>query len=395
MKLVGIICSFESSLFPMYFKNVLGHESVKTSLLKAIHDGHVGHALMFFGKDGSGNLPLAIAFGAYILCENPGEFDRCGVCASCKQLDAWTHPDLHFSFPIVKTSDVKTSKPLQNTFVDTIKKEPYLSLKGWEQTIAGENKKSLIPADESDEIVKSLSLKSFRGGFKVLIIWRADKMNGAASNKILKTLEEPTSKTLVILVVNKSEDLLPTIVSRTQLINCGNLLDEEIANAILTDPSLEIDENRANEIARVSDGDFFKARQMVSDSSNNLEHLEIFSRWMRACVQHNITDALSVCEELSKLNKDGQQNFLEYSMNFIHKSILFFYVNPKASRLDSSALKFAERFAPFMMEADLGGFHDILSRGHFLIARNANSQLLFLKMSKDIMAIYNKRSQKH
>ena len=388
----SICVVLDEQSWQVYFKDIIGHKEVKESLLKTIKDGHVGHALYFLGPDGSGNLPLAIAFSAYILCESPTIEDRCGECPSCKQLDTWNHPDLHFSFPIIKRKPNETSEEHIEEFVQTLKKEPYLSLKSWEKKLGGETKKSIIPTAESDYIVKALSLKSFKGGHKVLIIWRADKLHQAAANKLLKTLEEPTEKTIIILVSDSTENLLPTIVSRTQLINCGWLSDDEISQGLIRE--LKVDEERANEISRLANGNFNQAKILAESEVLSSENLDIFKTWMRACVKHSMPDALKSVEEITALTKDGQQGFLEYCMDFIHKSILYTYIGKDASRFDSESLEFAEKFAPYIAKSDLDGFHNVLSHGHYMIERNVNSRLLFLKISRDLMDLYQKKPRK-
>jgi len=375
----------------LFFKDVLGHERVKGSLRKMVSDGHVGHALYFLGPDGSGNLPLAIAFASYILCENPNGEDRCGHCASCKQLSSWSHPDLHFSFPIIKKKPNETSEAHLQTFIGAVKKDPYITLKTWESVLEGENKRSIIPTAESDYIVKSLSLKSFKGGHKILIIWRADQLHTAAANKLLKTLEEPTEKTIVILVADSTESILPTIISRTHLINCGSLKDEDIEKGLQEEFNVPA-ESAAN-IARVSNGNYHQARLLAQDSTNTSEYLDIFKSWMRSCVKHDMPEALAIVEEIAKYTKDRQQNFLEYCMEFLHKSILYSYIGAESSRFDKEALEFAERFSPYMVSTDLEGFHNVLSHGHYMIERNVNSRLLFLKMSRDLMTLYNKKQK--
>jgi len=375
----------------LFFKDILGHKQVKNSLRKMVSDGHVGHALYFLGPDGSGNLPLAIAFASYILCENPTGEDRCGVCASCKQLSSWSHPDLHFSFPIIKRKHNETSEGHLQTFVNSIKKERYLTLKTWETILDGENKRSIIPTAESDYIVKSLSLKSFKGGHKVLIIWRADQLHTAAANKLLKTLEEPTEKTIIILVADSTESILPTIISRTQLINCGSLRDEDIEMGLTHE--FEIAPELAENIARVSNGNYHQARLLAQDNASTSEYLGIFKSWMRSCVKHDMPEALSIVEEISKFSKDRQQNFIEFCLEFLHKSILYSYIGAESSRFDKEALEFAERFSPYMVNSDLEGFHNVLSHGHYMIERNVNSRLLFLKMSRDLMTLYNKKQK--
>lgn len=377
----------------MYFKEIIGQTAVKKHLIKTVKGGHVGHALMLSGGVGNGKLPLAIAFAGYIFCENPGDTDRCGKCNACKKMDAMSHPDLHFSFPFVKTTSIKTCKPQMREFISTITKEPYLDLRDWELQIASDNKKSIITADESNEIVKSLTLKSFAGGHKVLIIWHADKLNREAQNKLLKTLEEPEAKTLILLITDTPENLLTTINSRTQLVKCDRLSDQVMANALVE--RFHSDPHAAMNIARIADGDFAKAKKIVSSNKQTTSYLNLFSHWMRAAATSNFYEILKACDAISKLTRDEQQNFLEYGLQFLHQSVLYEYVGKDDARFDDEAAEFAKKFAPFMAKNDLEGFHDIFSDGHYMVKRNVNAHLLFLKMGNDMVKLFKARTPQH
>lgn len=382
-----IFYSFDLFSYSVYFKDIIGHTATKALLIRMAQQGHVGHALMFLGSNGSGNLPLAIAFAGYVFCENPGNDDRCGNCASCKKMNQLGHPDLHFSFPIVKQKDGDTSKQYVKDFMALVNKHPYLSLKDWEVEHSGENKKSLIPADESTNIVKSLSLKSFSGGHKVLIVWHAERMNIQAANRLLKTLEEPSEKTIVILVVPSAEELLTTIVSRTQLINCGNVKDEEIEQWLVERE--DIDPVTAQKVARLADGNFNMALKLAHvEATDETNYFGLFVEWMRACAAKDIFKAQLVAEKLASFKRDHQQYFLDYCLQFFHKSVLQAHIGEEASRFDDEALPFAKKFAPHIAKAELVRFHDIFSNGHYMVSRNVNSSLLFMQMSYDLIGVF-------
>ncbi len=374
----------------MFFKDILGHTAIKNQLTQSVKDGHVGHALMFLGPEGSGALPMAIAFSGYIFCENPTDEDRCGVCTSCVQMNAWSHPDLHFSFPVVKQKKSETADKHAKNFLGLLKEDPYMTLKSWELAMGEEKKKSIISAEESQEIIRSLSLKSFKGGHKIMIVWRADKMNISAANKLLKTLEEPTQKTIVILVAVSPEDFLPTIVSRTQKVNCGKLTDSDIADGL--EKQYQIDPTSAKKYAHISDGNFYLARMLATHKEQPTDYLDIFTRWMRACVTSKMPDMLAVCEKIGTYTKDQQQYFLEYCLQFLHQSIVYVYLGEGAARFDDEALEFARKFAPYMEKSDIEGFQKIFSDGHYMVERNINPQLLFLKMSQDMMKLFKSNS---
>lgn len=377
----------------MYFKEIIGQQAVKSHLIKTVKQDHVSHALLFTGGIGNGKLALAVAFAGYIFCKNRGETDRCGQCDACKKMNVLGHPDLHFSFPFVKTEKIKTCAPQMREFVSTVAKEPYLDLRDWELQIADEKKKSIITADESNEIVKRLTLKSFAGGHKILIIWRADKLNTEAQNKLLKTLEEPEPKTLIILVTDSAENILPTIHSRTQLVQCEHLSDEVIATALVE--RFGADRANALNIARIADGDYGKAKKMIASNQNTSQYFEMFSLWMRAAAVGDYYKILTTSENISKLTRDEQQNFLEYALQFIHQSILYAFVGKDQARFDDEAATFAIKFAPFMVSKDLAGFHDIFSEGHYMVKRNVNAHLLFVKMANDMVKLFKPRTPQH
>ncbi len=373
----------------VYFEQIIGQKEVKKNLIRTVKDGHVSHALLFSGADGTGSLPLAVAFAGYIFCEKPGVTDRCGNCSACLKMNALTHPDLHFSFPIVKTKKIDHAKVMMREFLAFFSKNPYMNLKAWEVEIAGDNKKSLITTRESDEIVKSLSLKSFSGGHKVMIIWHPEKMNNKAANKILKTLEEPSPKTVVILVAPNSEDLMPTIISRAQLIKCDQINDVAMTAALEARLGLEYDD--AMRIARLANGDFYQATLLAEAKEASSSFLNLFSTYMRGCAVRDYKAVMDACTQLAALSRDQQQSFIEYALEFIHQSVIFEYVGRESARFDAESLKFAERFAPFIAQSNLGGFNDVLSRAHYLVQRNVNAHLLFLKTGGDMMKLFKTR----
>ncbi len=369
----------------MYFKEIVGHSELKGALTRMVKDDHVSHALMFAGKEGSGNLALAIAFASFLLCKNRGAEERCGVCPDCKQLDQLGHPDLHFSFPFVKKESVKTSDSFQRDFKNQLRLNPYISLKDWEIEMAGENKQSIITVDESSEIVKKLSLKSFAGGYKIMIIWRPEKLNQAAENKLLKTLEEPNPRTVIILVPTQAEELLPTIISRVQMVKCRPLTNAEIQEGL-------IKQNTTPEVAamaaRMAEGDYNLAMKTAKDPEAENAYFALFRDWMRTCVAPHKNDVVEVTEKISALSRDQQGYFLDYCLNFLHEAVMFAYLGKDKARYTGAAAEFAEKFAPYMADKDLGAFHDTLSKGHRLVERNVNPRLLYMKLSAEMIRIF-------
>ncbi len=330
-----------------------------------------------------------MAFASYILCSNPQADDRCGQCPACKQLDQLAHPDLHFSYPFIKTDKIKTAAPHQRAFAEVMRKNPYTSLVEWELSLNGEKKKSVITADEGHEIIKSLSLKAFAKGHKVLIIWHAEKLNREAANRLLKTLEEPSPKTLIILVCSQIDDLLPTIRSRVQLVQCEPLSEKEISKALVEREGL--DGPTAEALALRAEGSYQQALHLHLNSAAMGEQLERFSRWMRHTYKREFAEIFNLADAFSKQSRDQQQQFIEYALDFVHKCIMREFTPVGQAMFDKDAAAFAQKFAPYITGGDMQKLHDVLSEGHYLVERNVNAHLLFTRMSVDIMRYFADR----
>lgn len=371
----------------MYFRDVIGHKELKDQLIRSVEEDRISHALMFSGNEGSGTLPLALAFAGYILCENPDGNDRCGTCSSCKKVDVLGHPDLHLSFPIVIEKKVRTTERFQQEFKKVVRGNPYLDLRSWESEITETIKKSVITADESQDIIRSLSLKAFNGGYKIMIIWRADRLNPQAQNKLLKTLEEPESKTIIILTLSNPEDLLPTINSRTQSVKLSRLRDEQIAAGLVD--KKQVAEGRAQLIARLADGDFGKALRLAASEHTDSPYFEVFLEWMRSSVTAKPQQLKETSSKIAGFSREQQQSFLEFGLQFLHQSVLFNFLGNEAAVFPGDNQEAGQKFAKYIVNQDLNKLHDMMSEGHYLVQRNVYSPLLFMKMGLDMMRLFN------
>ena len=261
----------------MFFKDVIGQDHIKKHLKSTTEKGRIPHAQLFVGKEGFGTLPMAIAYAQYLLCATSNNEDSCRV--KCEKL---THPDLHFAFPVTANDKVK-KHPVSDLFLEDwrayVKEQPYGSLYNWLQFIGVENKQGLMGVDEAENIVKSLQLKSYEGGFKVMIIWMAEKMNTSASNKLLKLIEEPPEKTLFILCTENEEQIINTIKSRCQTIHFPALSEEEIAQSLIAKE--KISESAAYKIAHQSEGNYNKALHLLLHDSSDTVFEQWFITWVR------------------------------------------------------------------------------------------------------------------
>ncbi len=336
---------------------------------------------MFSGVEGSGALPMALAFAAYVLCENPAE-DRCGTCPACKQVDHLAHPDLHLSFPYPRK--LQTADRLHAEFVEAVSSNPYLSLQEWQQKI-GEDKLPGIFIDEAHRIQKCLSLKSFSGGHKIILIWMAENMNRETANNLLKTLEEPTPRTLIILVVEQPDKLLPTVLSRVQRVHCPPLSDEEVAEGLARGNN--VSSAQAADLAKMAGGSFQKALAILSENEIRKEYFGLFSNWMRHTYKPDFGQIFKLGDAFQGLRRDGQMRFLEFALDFVHKCMRLEHLGQ--SYFDAESRQFAERFAPFLAAGDLSQLHDSMSEAHYHIERNANAHLLFTSLSLKLMRYFS------
>ena len=265
----------------MLFKDIPGHDNIKTRLLNSVKQGNIAHAQMFCGISGIGKLQLAIAYARYIQCTDRQENDSCGHCPSCVKYNKLSHPDLHFVFPIIskKSGSKSVCDDYINEWRQLVIENKYFSLQDWLINIGTQNQQAIIYAQESNEIIRKLSVKSYESDYKVMIIWLPEKMNEECSNKLLKILEEPFDKTIFLMISNEPDLLLPTIISRTQQIFVRPLPQELIFNTLVNDYS--IDETSAQEIAHLSSGNMLKAVENISISEDKQYFLDMFMSMMR------------------------------------------------------------------------------------------------------------------
>src|SRR6188768_2259808 len=307
----------------MEFSKILGQEYIKNHLIKSANVGRIPHAQLFVGQEGSGNLAMAIAYTHHILCGS-----KEGINESCSlKFQKLSHPDLHFIYPTVTTDEVKT-KPKSIDFITDwrqfVLENPYGGLFDWYNVLGVQNKQGEIRVDDAQEILKSLALKSYEGGYKVMIIWMADKMNVAASNKLLKLLEEPQDKTLFILISENEEDIIQTIRSRCQVLHFNGLSEQIIADALVSREN--IDQKSATKIAHQAQGNFNKALHLVRQDSDEYPFEEWFVAWVRAAFRAKgnaaaIADLIQWSEQIAALGREAQKKFLQFCIEMFRQAL--------------------------------------------------------------------------
>jgi DNA polymerase III subunit delta' len=371
----------------MFFREIIGQTESKNRLLQTVAGNRISHAQLIFGNEGVGALPLALAYARYIHCTNRGVDDSCGQCPSCQKHSKLVHPDLHFVFPVAISKDVRVSTHLIPQWREALLENAYLTLDEWFGKLDAENKQPVIGTDESGEILKKLSLTTFEGEYKIMIIWQAEKMNSTAANKLLKILEEPPDKTLFLLITENEDQLLRTIVSRTQLVKVPNINDTELRNVLVERHALSPAD--AEKIAFQAEGSYSAARYILDRNENAVFNLAVFQKWMRAAVKFDAPKVLSAVDELATIGRERQKQFLNYCLTLVRESLMMNYAGEKLVRLSGEELAFITKFAPFIHAANGEKFIEILDKAHLHIERNGNAKMIFLDLSFSLNELLN------
>ena len=379
----------------MLFNQIKGQEHIKNHLKKSAENGRVPHAQLFVGKEGSGTLPMAIAYAQFLLCNFSTDADACNL--KCNKLQ---HPDLHFAFPVT-TNDVVKKHAVSNLFLedwrDFVEKQPYGSLFNWLQHIGVENKQGLINVDEAEDVVKKLKLKSFEGGFKVMIIWMAEKMNIAAANKLLKLIEEPPEKTVFILITENEEQIINTIKSRCQALHFPVLAEQDITNALVVNHQVE--DKKAANIAHQAEGNFNKALHLLHNDSSDLVFEEWFIAWIRTAFKAKgnatvVQQLISWSDTIAKTGRETQKRFLEYCLQFFRQALLMNYKSDQLVFMETKTNFQLSKFAPFVHSGNILEIEKEISEAIYHIERNGNAKIILLDLSMKLTRFLHKKEEK-
>lgn len=366
----------------MQFKNVVGQEEIKAHLIEEIEREKIAHAQLFLGKMGYGGLPLALAFVQYLFCENKSEIDSCGECNSCRKISHLQHPDVHFSFPTVQANN-KISNPNLVEWREVIQKSPYFDLLDWTRFIDPRERKPIIGKDESQEIIKKLSLRSYEGGFKVMIIWMADEMNASCANKLLKIIEEPPANTLFILLAESQEKILQTILSRTQLVKIPRIHTEELSGFLLN--KFNLNSTDADSIATRVEGNLIEAIAIAENQPEGAKNRELFMQLMRVCYKKNVLEMMDWADAIAGQSRAFQKEFLSYSLHMFRQSILKNYTEDVLMSVSDEEGSFLKNFSRFITGNNLQNFMETFNDAHYHVDRNANPKILFTNICFEVM----------
>lgn len=382
----------------MLFKEVLGQDHIKKHLTTSVDNGRIAHAQLFVGNEGSGTLPMAIAYAQYLLCANSNGENTAGNAACNLKFNSISHPDLHFAFPVT-TSDKVKSKPVSSFYMEEwrklIKEQPYGNLFDWYKLLGVDNKQGQIGVEEAHSIVKSLTLKSYEGGYKVMLIWMAEKMNTACANKLLKLIEEPPNKTIFILITEDEEQIINTIRSRCQILHFPPLAEDVIKEALIAQYSLDV--GIATKIAHQSNGNYNKACDLVYQDSEDIQFETWFIFWIRSAFKAKgnkgaIIDLMRWSEDIAKTGRETQKQFLNFCIDFFRQALLLNYNADSLVYFEPKTENFKlEKFAPFIHGGNIMEISNELQEAIYHIERNGNSKIILTDLSIKLTRLLHKK----
>lgn len=384
----------------MLFSEILGLPHIKSYLTTSVDRGRIPHAQLFVGSNGSGTLPMAIAYAQYILCQNTGG-ENSGGNQSCNiKFDHLSHPDLHFAYPVATNDKVK-KHPTASQFAEEwrafVQKTPYSNLFDWHLLLGIEKKQGQIGVDEATDIVKKLSLKSYEGGYKIMLIWMADKMNNAASNKLLKLIEEPPEKTVFLLIAESEEQIIQTIRSRCQVLHFPALGEEVIKEAIQKEGNLS--DIEAKKIAHQANGNYNRALQLLNQDEGEQQFEDWFIEWVRTAFRAKgnkaaVNALIAWSEKIAGSGRETQKKFLHYCLDFFRQAMLLNYGAKDLVFLEPKTNGFKlEKFAPFVHGANIMDISNEIQDAMYHIERNGNAKIVLTDLSIKLTRLLHRKSK--
>lgn len=376
----------------MRFSDIIGQKDVIDRLRKAKSEDRVAHAQLFLGPEGSGNLALALAYAQFLNCPNATPEDSCGTCATCRKNSSFQFADLHFSFPFFnKTGSKETiSDDFGAEWRNRLLTSPYFGVEDWTKELSKDNKQLIFSVPEAANIVRKLSLKSFEGGYKIMIIWMAEMIGEGVANKLLKIVEEPPANTLFFFVANSSENILNTILSRVQVIQVPKIDETSIREGL---QHLGVDEHKIADIAHYADGSWDVALRLRDNNDPNEFLAMQFQTWMRHCYSKKIPALHAWSEKMAELTREDLKHFILYALDQMRQNLVLNYTSENISRFTSSERAFAQKFSPFINHLNVEDIMLELEAAHRSIGQNVNNKILFFELSMRIFRLLNRKEK--
>ena len=372
----------------MKFADVPGNPSLKASLVHAIDSGHIAHAQLFAGTEGGTGLMLALAYAQYLNCENRTEGDSCGTCVSCIKTQKFIHPDLHFCFPWAKTKlfkeeEINAFLPLWRSFLT---ESPFARLSEWAEKCEFENRTPFINIKTIREAMLGLQLKPYEATYKVQIIWLPETLRTDGANSFLKSLEEPPPFTVFLLVSTQPEQLLPTVISRTQRVTIPRLEEAELAAYLVS--HFGVPERKAAAVASLADGSIPEALFLVDEKEDDYHNL--FLEWQRACFMYDVQKLIQFTNAFVELGKELQKSYLRFSMGKLRSAMVLSAGAPSVVRIPEKEAGELGRFGKVFSLPLMELMAQELDEAYRHIDRNASGRMVFLDLSLKLATGYSK-----
>ena len=381
----------------MYFDQVIGQDQIKKQLLDGIEQKRIPHAQLLYGATGSGPLPMAIAYAQAILCSTH-EVGSAAYKNCAKRVIEGNHPDLHFIFPVNRRKGMNRpaiSKDYMSEWRSFITDTPYGSLYDWLQHIEIGNRQGNIGVAEAKEISRALSLKAFESGYKVLILWMPELMNSACANALLKLIEEPPSKSVLLLVSEDFNQVLGTIQSRCQLLHLPPLTEEVLSKALQERNGLE--PNDSILLSKQAQGSYTKALSLLDNERMATTFEAWFIQWVRTAFQARgnklvLLDLLEWSDTVAKSGREVQKQFLQFCSEIFRQAFLLNYKTPELVYYEVQDKSFKlKNFAPFIHNHNIFEIFESLETANYHIERNGNPKSIFTDLSIQLTRLLHKK----
>ncbi|MCZ2128944.1 MAG: DNA polymerase III subunit [Bacteroidia bacterium] len=367
----------------MLFKELAISAHINERIVSLNKTGKIPHAILFPASEGTGNLAVAIAFAQYILCDNPSELDSCGACPHCIKSRAYMHPDIFYSFPFVGSKDKELSTFFLEEWRKLLNQTPYPTIRDWQEYLDSKNKQLNIYISEIRNIAKRLSLKSYSGKKKILILWLPEYL-GKEGNILLKLIEEPPDNTLFFLVTEDENSILRTIISRTQRIYIPKPDSEDIANYLISINN-ELSFEKASSIALASKGNVNAAIAMLNEIQEPF--FDNFRNWLLACFKGRYSEIIASIEQINSGSRDFVINFLNYGLEIMREVFLYQHQG-RIDKMSRKENEFLSNFAKTMEGRTFDAIYSQFNNTIFGIERNGNIKLLLTNLSMELNKIF-------
>ena len=378
----------------MLFKEIIGQQEVKGKLLSLVREDRTPHAMMLFGPEGTGKLALAVAMTQYLACNDRQEDDSCGVCPSCIKFGKLVHPDLHFVVPVLKTGSM-TAPPVSDDYAvewrEALLADLYLTESQWYESLGAENKQGIINVKESENIIRKLGFKPYESDYRMVVIWLPEKMNQPAANKLLKLIEEPPEKTLILMVSEHTNKILPTILSRTQLFHVPPISGADLREGLMK--LGQADQQQIEDAVLRANGNMSTALQTLRQDDVEQQHFELFTELMRLSYARDIVQINGWVERVAGMGRERQKQVIDYSLRLLRENFILHMENDSLNYMSAKESEFSRKFSPFIHEGNVHALAEAFTLAGNHIEANGNARIILMDLSIRVIRLLMQKAE--